>query len=75
VLLVYPADAEAVAGGARWWLRREARGNLAMYGTPIVVSDRSLDRSLNDIDAAIRRHMTDQRTGHGDAAGDLDTGS
>jgi hypothetical protein len=64
VLLVYPADAEAVAGQARPWLRREARGNLARYGTPIVVSGMSLDRSLDDIGAAIRRRIS-QNGAHG----------
>ena len=58
VLLVYPADAEDVAGQVRPWLRREARGNLARYGTPIAVSGLSLDRSLDDICAAISQRMS-----------------
>jgi hypothetical protein len=41
----------------RPWLRRDARGNLARYGTPIAVSDRSLDHSVDDIAAAIRRRL------------------
>lgn len=57
VLLIYPADAEAVACQVRPWLRREARGNLARYGTPIAVSGMSLDRSVDDIGAAIRGRM------------------
>lgn len=53
VLLVYPADPEAAVRKVRPWLRREARGNLATYGTPIVVPGASLDQSLDDIDADI----------------------
>jgi hypothetical protein len=63
VLLVYPADAEAVACQVRPWLRREARGNLARYGTPIAVSGVSLDRSLDDIGAAIHQRMSRDRAG------------
>lgn len=58
VLLVYPADPAAVAGRVRPWLRREARGNLARHGTPIVLSGASLDKSLDDIDAAIRLRLS-----------------
>lgn len=61
VLLIYPADAEAFAGQARPWLRREARANLARYGTPIVISDLSLDRSLDDIEAAITHRILPAR--------------
>lgn len=57
-LLVYPADAEGAARQVRPWLRRDARGNLARYGTPIAVSGMSLDRSLDDIGAAISRGMS-----------------
>jgi hypothetical protein len=63
VLLVYPADGEAVACQVRPWLRREARGNLARYGTPIAVSGVSLDRSLDDIGAAIHQRMSRDRAG------------
>lgn len=58
VLLVYPADAEGVACKVRPWLRRDARGNLARYGTPIAVSGTSLDRSLDDICAAISQGIS-----------------
>jgi hypothetical protein len=57
VLLVYPADAGAVISQVRPWLRREARGELARYGTPLVLSSMSLDRSLDDIEAAIGRRV------------------
>jgi hypothetical protein len=55
VLLIVPTDPEAVAGRVRPWLRREARGNTARYGTPIVLSGLSLDHSIDDIAAAVRR--------------------
>jgi hypothetical protein len=58
VLLVYPADAEAVVRQVRPWLRRDARGSLARYGTPIAVPGRSLSLSLDDIDAAISQRMS-----------------
>ena len=61
VLLVFPADAEAIACQVRPWLRREARGNLARYGTPIAVSGMSLDRSLDDIGAAIHQRLSQDR--------------
>lgn len=58
VLLVYPADAVAAVGKVRPWLRREARSNLAAYGTPIVVPGASLDQSLEDIDADISGRLS-----------------
>lgn len=61
VLLIYPADAEAATGRVRPWLRREARDNIVRYGTPIVLSDRSLDSSLDDITTAIRHHLPQNR--------------
>lgn len=51
-LLIVPTEPEAVLGRVRPWLRREARGNIARYGTPIVLSDLSLDHSIDDIAAA-----------------------
>jgi hypothetical protein len=54
VLLIFPADPQAAVGQVRPWLRREARSNIARYGTPIVMSGLSLDHSLEDISAAIR---------------------
>lgn len=56
VLLIVPTEPEAVAARVRPWLRREARGNVARYGTPIVLSGVSFDRSVDDIAAAVRRH-------------------
>lgn len=55
VLLIVPTAPEVVVDRVRPWLFREARGNLARYGTPIVLSDRSLDHSLDDIATAVRR--------------------
>jgi hypothetical protein len=57
VLLIVPAEPEAVLGRIRPWLRREARGNIARYGTPIVLSDLSLDHSIDDIAAAAAHHQ------------------
>lgn len=58
VLLIVPAEPEAVLGRVRPWLRREARGNIARYGTPIVLSGLSLDHSIDDIAAAVHRRAT-----------------
>ena len=55
VLLIFPADPQATLSQVRPWLRREARGTVARYGTPIVVSGLSLDRSVDDIAAAVRQ--------------------
>ncbi|GAA4199507.1 hypothetical protein [Actinocatenispora rupis] len=63
VLLVFPRDPRAVAGRVRPWLRSEARTNLTRYGTPIVLAAASLDRSLDEIAAAVRHHVE-----HRDAA-------
>ncbi|HEY3502668.1 MAG TPA: hypothetical protein VGN37_07785 [Actinocatenispora sp.] len=63
VLLVVPRDPRAVADRVRPWLRSEARGNIARYGTPIVVAAASLDTSIDDVAAAVHHH-----TEHRDAA-------
>ncbi|MEV5708649.1 hypothetical protein [Actinoallomurus sp. NPDC052274] len=55
VLLIVPTRPEIVVVRVRPWLLREARGNLARYGTPIVLSDLSLDHSIDDIVTAVRR--------------------
>jgi hypothetical protein len=55
VLLIFPADPRATLSQVRPWLRREARGTVARYGTPIVVSGLSLDRSVDDIAATVRQ--------------------
>jgi hypothetical protein len=57
LLLIHPADPQATLRQVRPWLRRETRQNLARYGSPIVVSDLSLDRSLAEIEAAIAEHL------------------
>jgi hypothetical protein len=56
VLLIFPANPQAALGQVRPWLRQDARGNLARYGTPIVVSGLSLDHSIDDIAAAVAQH-------------------
>jgi hypothetical protein len=56
VLLIFPAEPQAALAQVRPWLRREARDNLARYGTPIVLSCLSLDHSIDDIAAAVYQH-------------------
>jgi len=58
VLQVYPADAQAAVRQVRPWLRREARRNLAWYGTPFILSDLSMDKSLDDIATAITERFS-----------------
>lgn len=55
-ILIVPTDPDDVVRQARPWLRREARANLGRHGTPLVVPGASLNRSLEDIVAAIQRH-------------------
>jgi hypothetical protein len=57
MLLIFPADPQAAIGQVRPWLRREARGNLVRYGTPIVVPGLSLDHSVDDILTAVCEHQ------------------
>jgi hypothetical protein len=57
VLLIVPADPQATVRQVRPWLRREARQELARYGSPIAVSDLSLDHSLAQIEEAITRYL------------------
>lgn len=56
VLLVVPTDPAAVVRQAHWWLRRQARADLARFGAPVVIDDRSLDHSLEEIRSAVRAH-------------------
>ncbi len=56
VLLVVPTDPAGTVGQARWWLRRQARDDLAALGAPVVLDDRSLDRTLADLTTAVARH-------------------
>lgn len=60
VLLVVAREPGAVADRVRPWLRREARTNVTRYGTPIVLAAASLDRSLDEIAAAVRHHTEDR---------------
>lgn len=55
VLLIHPVDSSGALRQVRPWLRSQARTEFARYGTPIVVRDRSLDHSLDDILAAVNR--------------------
>jgi len=56
LLLIFPVDTTHTLRQVRPWLRREARSNDAQYGSPIVVSDQSLDHSIDDIASAIALH-------------------
>jgi hypothetical protein len=58
MLLVHPADAEAVIRQARPLARGGARAYLVRYGTPFAVPDMWIDRSLDDIGAAISQHIS-----------------
>lgn len=60
VLLIIPTSPEAVLGQVRPWLRSESRSNLAQLGTPIVVSDASMDHSVDDILSAVHQHYPTQ---------------
>ena len=57
LLLIVPRNPHAVLNQIRPWLRAECRTNLARYGTPIVMSQLSMNRTLDDIQAAISRHQ------------------
>jgi len=52
-LLIVPRDKEAALRQMRPWLRAEGRTNIASYGTPIVVSQHSIDHKLEDIQSAV----------------------
>ena len=52
-LLIFPTDIQEVTGQVWPWLRSDLRRDLSVYGTPLVVSDKSLDHSLEDIVSAI----------------------
>ncbi|MGX6602162.1 STM3941 family protein [Micromonosporaceae bacterium Da 78-11] len=56
VLLLVPTDPQAVLGRTLPWLRSESRANLTEFGTPIVLMAQSMNRSLDEIQAAIARH-------------------
>lgn len=53
ILLVVPVDPAATIRAMRPWLRHEGRGELAKYGSPVVLRQASLNRPLDDILAAI----------------------
>jgi hypothetical protein len=55
MLLIYPVDSSGVFRQMRPWLRSQARTEFARHGTPIVVGDRSLDHSVDDILCAVNR--------------------
>jgi uncharacterized membrane protein len=53
VLLLIPTDPSAVLARTRPWLRATARADLAELGTPIVLMAQSMNRSLDEIQAAV----------------------
>lgn len=63
VLLIVPADPEAAIRHARPWLRREARANHARYGTPIILSGLSMNRSLAEIADALNARSSGRSRG------------
>jgi hypothetical protein len=63
VLLIVPTDPEAAVAQTHPWLRREARANLARHGTPIVLSGKSLDHSLDAIARAVQHHRKKSHPG------------
>jgi hypothetical protein len=58
LLLVMVADPASIIARTRPWLRSEARKNLQRYGTPIVLSDLSLNRPLDEIAIAFKSRFT-----------------
>jgi hypothetical protein len=60
-VLIVPADPRGVVRQTRPWLRREAEANITRHGTPLVVVAASLNRSADEIAAAInlRRRAVD----------------
>jgi hypothetical protein len=55
LLLVVPAYPGPTMKSVRPWLRSDARRNLKAYGTPVVISDVALNRSLAEIQDAVER--------------------
>ena len=60
-VLIVPTDPSGVVRQTRPWLRREAEANITRHGTPLVVVASSLNRSAEDIAAAVdlRRRAVD----------------
>lgn len=56
VLLVVPTDSEATIRQMHWWLRIDARRELASLGSPIVLDDRPLNHTLDEIRSAVITH-------------------
>jgi hypothetical protein len=54
-LLIVPADQSAVLRQMRPWLRAEGRSNIARYGTPIVLTSASVNRTIDETHSAIAR--------------------
>lgn len=65
MLLIVPADPQAVLKQEWPWLRSDGRTNIARYGTPITVAQPSVDHTLHDIQSAIARLRPATPTGRG----------
>jgi hypothetical protein len=62
VLLIVPVDPEATIRSMRPWLRRQGRDEFAKYGSPVVLQQASLNRPLNDVQAAIEAARAGRQT-------------
>lgn len=55
VLLILPADPQGTVRGMRPWVRSEGRTNITRYGTPIVIPEQSVGRTVAEMRDAIGR--------------------
>lgn len=55
MLVIYPRDPQAVINQARPWVRGDARRALARFGSPITLSQQSMDHTLDEIQSAFAR--------------------
>jgi hypothetical protein len=53
VLLILPADPQAAVRQIRPWVRSEGRTNMGRYGTPIVIPEQSVNRTVAEMRAAV----------------------
>jgi hypothetical protein len=53
VLLIVPADPQGAVRRMRPWVRSEGRTNLGRYGTPIVIPEQSMNRTVAEMRDAI----------------------
>lgn len=53
ILLIIPRDQQSAVSQMRPWVRSEGRSNIKKYGTPIIVPEKSTDRTLDEMLQAI----------------------